>query len=111
MKTTVLTTPLFFGVAHLHHLYDKVAVQQVPIALALQQVRRTRIEQPSLLSQEPVVFSPITSSPAACISVQACVDSVMMSMTSWWPDADRSSMLGNMAVPHSQTSDLRTEPQ
>ncbi len=56
VKNTVLITPLFFGVAHLHHLYDEVTVQQVPFALAVQQVLRTPVELPSLLSYELVLF-------------------------------------------------------
>lgn len=38
VKTAVLVTPLFFGVAHLHHLYELLAVQQLSPQVALAQV-------------------------------------------------------------------------
>jgi hypothetical protein len=39
LKRTVALAPLFFGAAHLHHLYELVSLQGRPVGQATQQVR------------------------------------------------------------------------
>jgi hypothetical protein len=38
LKRTVALAPLFFGAAHLHHLYELVSLQGRPVGQATQQV-------------------------------------------------------------------------